>query len=183
MAIGGLNPLFYSHKFTIFIPKGKTVGRDGDFWRGDCGISANFCTFASVKTKFAIIAVLAVLLWACSPVKHVPDGQYLLDKVDIKIETDSGGHTIAEGADLVNFLRQQPNHKVLGFAKLQLATYSLSGKDTTKWYNRWLRRLGQPPVIYDSLLTELSARQLRQAVINRGFMSTQVSVDLSLIHI
>ncbi len=180
MAIGGLNPLFYSHKFTIFIPKGKTVGRDGDFWRGDYGISANFCTFASVKTKFAIISVLAVLLWACSPVKHVPDGQYLLDKVDIKIETDSGGHTIAEGADLVNFLRQQPNHKVLGFAKLQLATYSLSGKDTTKWYNRWLRRLGQPPVIYDSLLTELSARQLRQAVINRGFMSTQVSVDTVL---
>lgn len=110
----------------------------------------------------------------------MPDGQYLLDKVDININTDSAGAYAAEGADLINFLRQQPNHKVLGFAKLQLSTYSLSGKDTTKWYNRWLRRLGQPPVIYDSLLTELSARQLRQAVINRGFMDAQVSIDTVL---
>lgn len=124
-----------------------------------------------------LIATAAALLWACSPVKHVPEGKYLLDHVDISIREDSAGNTLTEGTDLINFLRQQPNHKVLGFARLRLATYSLSGRDTTKWYNRWLRNLGQPPVIYDSLLTELSARQLRQAVINRGYMDASVSID------
>ena len=124
--------------------------------------------------------VLAVCLWACSPVKHVPDGQYLLEDVHISITHDSTGHQAATATELFNFLRQQPNHKVLGFAKLQLATYSLSGRDSTKWYNRWLRRLGHAPVIYDSQLTELSARQLRQAVINRGYMDATVTVDTVL---
>ena len=138
------------------------------------------CTFAGVKKqslKCAIVLLVLACVCACSPVKHVPDGEYLLDKVDICVHADSAGNVAARPEDLVNFLRQQPNHKVLGFLKLQLATYSLSGKDTTRWYNRWLRRLGQPPVIYDSLLTELSARQLRQAVVNRGYMYADVEVD------
>ena len=100
----------------------------------------------------------------------------LLDKVEIKIDDDRTVHS----EELINFLRQTPNHKVLGFAKLQLATYSLSGNDSTKWYNRWLRSLGQPPVIYDADLTDASRRQLRQAMINRGYMEAEVEVDTLL---
>lgn len=123
-----------------------------------------------------IITVAAALLWGCSSTKHVPDGQMLLDKVEIKIDDDRTVHS----EELINFLRQTPNHKVLGFAKLQLATYSLSGNDSTKWYNRWLRSLGQPPVIYDADLTDASRRQLRQAMINRGYMEAEVEVDTLL---
>ena len=55
-------------------------------------------------------------LWmacACSPVKHVPEGQYLLDNADIVITQtpDSiGGHRDEEvrSAELVNYLRQAP---------------------------------------------------------------------------
>ena len=111
---------------------------------------------------------------SCSPVKHVPQGEYLLDKV--KIET-TGTEGQLDTEELVNFLRQAPNHKVLGFAKLQLATYSLSGADTTRWYNRWLRRVGQAPVIYDPELTEASRRQLEQAIVNRGYLNATVSTD------
>ena len=124
--------------------------------------------------RWALCLLTAVCLCACSSTKHVPDGQLLLDKVKIEIEGDTRAGTSEE---LVNFLRQTPNHKVLGFAKLQLATYSLSGSDTTKWYNRWLRNLGQPPVIYDADLTEASRRQLQQAMSNRGYMDVNVTVD------
>lgn len=113
-------------------------------------------------------------MWSCSPVKHVPSGKYLLDDVDINI-TDTTGTVKSE--ELVNYLRQSPNHKVLGFLKLQLATYNLSGADTSRWYNRWLRRLGQAPVIYDPELTSASARQLRMALVNRGFMDAAVAID------
>ena len=122
------------------------------------------------------VAATALSMWACSSVKHVPDGKYLLDKVDIS--ADSPDRISTE--DLQYFLRQTPNHKVLGFARLQLATYSLSGSDSTRWYNRWLRRIGQAPVIYDSLLTATSARQLRTAMINRGYMDATVEVDTTL---
>lgn len=100
----------------------------------------------------------------------------LLDKVAIEIEGDRD----VTSEELINFLRQQPNHKVLGFAKLQLSTYSLSGSDTTKWYNRWLRRLGQAPVIFDPDLTDASRRQLQQALVNRGYMGATIDVDTTL---
>lgn len=114
-------------------------------------------------------------MWACSSTKHVPDGQYLLDNVTIAV--DSASRSTVDATELYNFLRQTPNHKVLGFAKLQLSTYSLSGRDSTKWINRWLRRIGQAPVLYDTELTELSRRQLTQALINRGYMNAKVSAD------
>lgn len=115
----------------------------------------------------------AVALWSCSSTKHVPQGEYLVDNVKITV-TDTKD---VSSTELYNYLRQTPNHKVLGFAKLQLATYSLSGRDTTRWYNRWLRRLGQAPVIYDQTLTDASARQLQQALVNKGYMDATVEVD------
>lgn len=121
------------------------------------------------------IAVAASALWSCSSVKHVPDGHYLLDKVTIEVSGDS-----VDTDELYYFLRQTPNHKVLGFAKLQLATYSLSGRDSTKWYNRWLRKIGQPPVIYSPELTESSARQLRQALINKGYLDAKIKTDTTI---
>jgi len=125
----------------------------------------------TIKTIMAIAATMG--LWSCSSTKHVPQGSMLLDKVDIEI-TDN--KDIKE-SQLVNYLRQTPNHRVLGFVKLQLATYSLSGRDSTKWYNKWLRRMGQPPVIYNDNLTDVSARQLRQALVNKGYLDAHVEVD------
>jgi len=131
----------------------------------------------------SIVPVLSgVALWSCSSTKHVHDGELLLDKVTIEVVNDSAsGEKITE-LDLINYLRQQPNHKVLGFMKLQLAMYNLSGQDTTKWYNRWLQRLGQPPVIYDQNLAEASQRQLTTALINRGYMHPRVSIDSTARH-
>lgn len=124
--------------------------------------------------------VAAVVMWSCSTVKHVPDGEYLLNSVKIKVEADTTGSDCGKEVDpssLTNYLRQQPNHKVLGFLKLQLATYNLSGRDSTKAVNRWLRRLGQAPVIYDDVLTAQSSRQLRLALVNRGYTDATVAVD------
>lgn len=126
----------------------------------------------SKRIAYIAFAVLLLVLNGCSTTRHVPDGFMLLDKVDIRVEGDTISTT-----ELYNFLRQQPNHKVLGLAKMQLATYSLAGKDSTKWYNRWLKSLGQPPVIYDQKLTDASGKQLRQALVNRGYMDAVVSID------
>lgn len=128
-------------------------------------------------TARLLIAIMSLLAAACSPVKHVPQGEYLLDKVKIETVGDKEDIDDIDVTELVNFLRQTPNHKVLGFARLQLATYSLSGADSTRWYNRWLRRVGQAPVIYDAELTEASRRQLEQALINRGYLDATVTAD------
>lgn len=53
----------------------------------------------------------------------------------------------------------------------------MSGEDTTKWWNRWARKLGEPPVIYDSVLTDAGKEQLRKAMVNKGYLEAQVDVD------
>ena len=88
----------------------------------------------SVKMITRLVCVMwAVLLWSCSSTRHVPQGSYLVDHV--KIDIADHPKDVAS-SDLTNYLRQTPNHKVLGFLKLQLATYNMSGRDSSKWYNR-----------------------------------------------
>ncbi len=134
--------------------------------------------FIAPAARVLAVAVITLAVYACSSTKHVPDGRYLLDNVDIRMErTPDGSRCEVSSEELIPYLRQMPNHKVLGFLKLQLATYSLSGRDSTKWYNRWLQRVGKPPVIYDPALADASARQLQLAMINRGYMDATVTVD------
>lgn len=112
----------------------------------------------------------ALVLTGCSATRHVPQGQFLLDKVTISVEDSSD----VSARPLYNYLRQHPNHKVLGMARLQLGVYNLSGRDSTGKFNRWLRKIGEEPVIYDSILTDQSARQLKQALVNSGYNDARV---------
>ena len=111
-------------------------------------------------------------LVSCSSTKHVPEGQMLLDKVNININDPQSS---VETSQLYNYLRQNENHRVLGGLKLQLAFYNLSGKDPNNWFNKWIQRVGTPPVLYDSTLTLASADQLSTALKNRGFMKNSVT--------
>ncbi len=125
-----------------------------------------------VVTILASALVLLAIAAGCSSTRHLPEGTLLLDHVNIQVEGDS-----VKESELVNYLRQTPNHRALGFMKLQLAMYNMSGKDTTKWYNRWVRRMGQPPVAWDPELTDASVKQLSQALVNRGYMEAVVVAD------
>lgn len=127
----------------------------------------------TITIRLILLLSVAVAVTACSSTRHVPDGQMLLNTVKI----DMGDNRDVSDETLINYLRQQPNHVVFWFVKLQLGVYNMSGSDTTKWYNRWIRKLGQEPVIYDSQLTEQSRRQLELAMVNRGYTGATVTVD------
>lgn len=131
------------------------------------------CRF--IQKIIAIISVAIVLIFAaCNSARHVPKGETLLDKVNIT-SVVSPANDLIETTSLINYVRQQPNHKILWTTKFQLGIYNLSGSDSSKWYNRWVRRLGEPPVVYDSLLTSQSAQQLRQALVNLGYLDASVT--------
>ena len=69
------------------------------------------------------MAIALLSLVSCSSTKHVPDGRLLLDDVKINILDEK---KVMKQTDLINYLRQQPNHKVLGGMKLQLPTKATS---------------------------------------------------------
>ena len=117
--------------------------------------------------------MVAVWLCSCSSTKFVPENKYLVDKASINIiDNDS-----YKGTDLYNYLRQVPNHSVLGGLKLQLGVYNLSGRDSTKRVNRWLRSMGEPPVIYNDALTEASKKELSRYFVNKGFLGVNITAD------
>ncbi|MBQ7691706.1 MAG: BamA/TamA family outer membrane protein [Muribaculaceae bacterium] len=118
-----------------------------------------------------VVFALLVVGSGCSSTRHVPPGKMLLDRVSINI-TDSASPLAP--TELTGYLRQTENHKVLGGLKLQLALYNMSGRDSSRWVNRWIRRLGAPPVLYDSALTAASEHQLHAALRNRGYVHNQV---------
>ena len=115
-----------------------------------------------------------LILASCSSSRHVPAGKYLLDEVKININDTTGR---LQEQQLASYVRQQPNHKMLWSTKFRLGIYNMSGKDTTKWYNRWIRKLGEPPVIFNSEESAADAQQLQKAMENAGFLEAKVSID------
>ena len=125
------------------------------------------------QSKYIYIIFLTVLMSACSVTKYVPDGGYLVNNVDVK--TDAKRKDINTG-NLKSYVRQKGNSRWFSAVKIPLATYSLSGRDSTKWINRTLKAMGEPPVLYDSLRTVQSCNDLRAELRNEGYLSADVEV-------
>ncbi len=120
-----------------------------------------------------LLLTLMAALVSCNSTKHVPEGRYLLDDVSLKINDST--HRVSK-QQLITYIRQQPNTKMLWSAKFRLGLYNLSGKDSTKRWNKWMRKLGEPPAIYDSMATVNDISQLKRALVNAGYMEGDVSV-------
>lgn len=121
--------------------------------------------------KVVEIFMCLLLLVSCSATKHVPDGERLLNDVDI-ISADKSLATKSR-----SYVRQNPNSKLFSLIKASLHTYSLSGSDTTKWGNRLLRKIGEPPVIYSAELAELTRSNIEQMLRNDGYLHATVDFE------
>jgi outer membrane protein assembly factor BamA len=114
--------------------------------------------------------LFVLLLNACSSVKYLPGNSYLLTKV--QVETTKSELAKSE---IRTYLRTIPNSRILGFWRLHLGLYNMSGADTTKGFNRLLRRMGEPPVVFDSLLVESSIGQVNRLFQNKGYFLGTIS--------
>lgn len=117
-----------------------------------------------------IAFVLAIFLFSCSPVKFVPQDEYLLNKVDIEVEKSNINKEEAK-----SHIRQKENYKILGFAKFHLWLYNLSSK---KKEEGWLKRIGEPPVVYDEALVLASQERLKQYLGNKGYFRASVDTEV-----
>ena len=77
------------------------------------------------------------------------------------------------------YLSQHPNSKWFSMFKIPLGVYNISGRDSTKWGNKVLRRLGEAPVVYDSLKTLKSCHDMTVAMRNMGYMQAVVDYDVT----
>lgn len=120
---------------------------------------------------YFIYASVFFVLTSCSVSKFIPEGHYLLDEV--KIISDNKE---VKPSSVKNYVRQNPNTKWFSLLKIPLYTYSLSGRDSTKWYNKFLRKIGDNPVIYSETDALRSKEEMRKALNNMGYMSASVDM-------
>ena len=119
---------------------------------------------------FALLGVM--LLFSCSVKKFIPEGEYLLNDVDIVSNTNGDNASKAQ-----KYIRQKPNAKWFSLLKVPMYTYSLSGLDSTKWGNRVLRRLGEKPVVYSHRLAEATRLNIQQMLLNEGYLHAAVDLE------
>ena len=122
--------------------------------------------------KYIYIVVTALLLVGCSVSKFVPEGKYLLDEVHI-----SSDNKEIKSSEMYSYVRQKPNSKWFSLVKLPMYIYCSSGKDSTKWINKILRKMGDAPRIYDARVAEETRMQILGAVQNKGYLGAQVSFE------
>ena len=124
-----------------------------------------------MRLRYIFMMLAGLLFCACSETKYVPEGEYLLNHVYVKSEPKTKG---VNPSELKSYVRQHGNSRWLSAIKVPLATYSLSGRDTTKWMNRILRSVGEAPVLYDSISTRRSMEDLQAQLVNMGFLRASV---------
>ena len=124
--------------------------------------------------SYSFILLVVLFASACNTTKYVPENEYLLNKVSIASDNKS-----ITKEETKTYIRQLPNAAVFGLFKLQLGLYNLSGSDSTKWWNRFWKRVGDEPVIYNPQLTSVTENQISQLFRNRGYMNAEVNSDIS----
>lgn len=124
--------------------------------------------------KLISLAVFAIFLSSCKYLRYVPEDKLLLKKTEVVSDVKFDDVT------LTDYLHQTPNSYFMGIGRLKLSSYSSS--DTAKhntWHN-WLRKIGEPPVIYDSLLRVYSEDELRKVLFNKGFLNANVTSEMKV---
>ncbi|MDR0894180.1 MAG: outer membrane protein assembly factor [Prevotellaceae bacterium] len=123
-----------------------------------------------MKKGFQYCGLLCILLFtSCTTTKYVPEGSYLLNEVHIKTD-----NKLVKPSNLSMYVRQNPNPRWFSLLNTQLYIYNWSGRDSTKWYNKMLRRIGDAPVIYSAEDTRRSSEEIKKALQNMGYMGASV---------
>ena len=91
---------------------------------------------AKFMRKIVPTIVMMLFLYACSATKFVPNGKYLLNSVHITSDQKD-----INNYDFTNYLRQNANARWFSLIKVPLYIYDLSGKDSTRWRNKTLRKI------------------------------------------
>ena len=127
-----------------------------------------------MKRKVQLYLYITLVAWltSCSVNKFIPEEHYLLDEVHIISDTEE-----VQPSMFTSYIRQNPNAKWFSLVKVPMHIYCMSGKDSTNSFNRFLRKLGDAPVIYDADVTQKSQREIEKAVRNMGYMRAKVELE------
>ena len=120
---------------------------------------------------------LLLQLSACSCKKFLHADEAVL--AEVKLTTAERNF---KAASYRPYVRQEPNAKWFTLAKVPLGIYCLSKADSVKGnrgFSKVLRKIGEAPVVYDSLQTAATADAIANAMQSAGYLHAYVQVNTS----
>lgn len=127
------------------------------------------------NARLYICVLITALCTSCSVNRFIPEGSYLLDEVRIVSDTKE-----VKPSSFNSYIRQNPNAKWFNMVKIPMYIYGASGMDSTKWINRFFRKIGDAPVIYDAEVARKSREEMEKAVRNMGYMGAKIAMDTGI---
>jgi outer membrane protein assembly factor BamA len=123
----------------------------------------------TLKHSSILLLVLSSIFYSCNPTKQLKPNQLFLQKIKIKKDNRK-----IDSDEIEGIIKQQPNRKILGVFRFHLGIFNYSP------VKRWRAAIGEPPVVYDSLLTDRTIIQLNLHLKNKGYFQNQVSYSTSI---
>ena len=155
------------------------------------------------KLTYLLLFTSSFLFYACSPTKYISEGEYLLSSY--KIKSDNNDVLTLEVDD---YIKQKPNKKLLGLP-VYASIYNMvnpekeaireqkrapkedalnrkrlaKGKEPKEktYFTRWLRKIGEEPVIYSPILTRKTSKQLVTLMANNGYFNAKTIDSVSFV--
>ena len=127
----------------------------------------------SWKVLYLPLIILLLGIASCNPTKYVPGEETLLNENHIILNNEG-----IQKSKLIPYIKQQPNKKIFG-ARFHLGLYNLSKLDKENWFNKWLRNIGEEPVIFDPFAAAKTKEQLKSYVASKGYFDARVTDTIS----
>lgn len=124
----------------------------------------SFCLFA------ATVMATTVLSFSCSTTRVLGDGQFRLADNKVVVDNDRKFNT----KEIESYIKQKPNSYIIFGWNPFLNIYNWSGKNADKGINKFLRKIGTAPVVYQPSQVEASVENINRHLEYLGYYGSDV---------
>jgi outer membrane protein assembly factor BamA len=126
-------------------------------------------------TLFLLTSLFVLFFSSCNVTKDLPKNEYLLIKNNFRINNPS-----VSSEELAGYLKQQPNSKLFGLFRSNIAFYNMGSKGKDTKFKKWLRtKVGSAPVLLDTGMVSVSKRSMMIYLYNKGYFQATISDSIS----
>ena len=129
--------------------------------------------------RYVVMLFVVTFVAACSITRSIPEGSYLLTRVDIEAdeETPRAERITEERDDLLKRVRQTPNKRFLGM-NFYVWIYQKANPEKDNWWNNFKRKIGEEPVLLNNDLTRRSIDNLEVYMQTKGYFASSVTCEV-----
>lgn len=124
-----------------------------------------------------LVLASSVLLTGCFNTRFLNDGEQLFQRNRVVFEDERPPEgDKALGGELKDISQLQPNTRLFGLTKTRLWFYNVANKGKETKFKYWMKyKVGEPPVLYDSLYADRSVALMKNYLENKGYFYAKVN--------